>query len=126
MKISNQSSVDDTKENKYVSPSQIEKLEKVGIKYIGMTDNGYQCFKIPKGLTNENAFNTYKNILGRCSNRDKGERIEICTMADLKYYISYVNSDDLYVFFNLSDPNSPYQFHYKDDQFMDKNDQALF
>ena len=106
-----------------VSPQQIQKLESVGIKFLGITPEGFQVFKIPKELKdNHQAFETQKNILGRCQGRERGEKISICTMGQFDHFNTYVGKDDLYVFFNMEDPHAPYQFHYQSDSFMDKND----
>jgi len=91
--------------------------------------DGYQVFEIPKGALDQKTYETYRDILGRCQGRDRGARIEISTIASYEYYRKYVTTNSLYLFFNLNDPNSPYQFHYgengSDGQFMDKNDNSL-
>jgi hypothetical protein len=120
----------DSKSN-LVSLNGIKELESVGIKFLGMVD-GYQCFKIPTELGgNEQAFKIYRKHLAKCQRNAEDEEakgIHICTMANQDYFDSYllgdedVLADDLYVFFNLNDPKSPYQFHYNGEQFMDKND----
>ena len=108
-----------------VSLNEIERLDKVGIKLLGLVD-GYQCFYVPVELRgNEEAFTVYKNILARCANRDKGAKIDICTMAGKHNFDYYLESGPYFVFFNLSDPQSPYQFHYESMQFMDKNDKDI-
>ena len=109
-----------------ISPQQIQSLENVGIKFLGLTPDGYQCFKVPKELKgNNHAFEAYKNILAQCQGREKGAKISICTMANKGYFDNYLESDDFYVFFNMRDPKSPYQFHYASNQFMDKNDDPV-
>lgn len=108
-----------------VSPNEIDKLKAVGINFLGVVD-GYQCFEVPKELKgNEQAFTTYKNILGRCAGRDQGAKIDICTMAGQNMFDHYLSTGPYFVFFNLGDPKSPYQFHYETSQFMDKNDNPL-
>ena len=110
----------------YVSPSDIQKLEDVGIEYMGMVD-GYQAFEIPKSLSEDKeSWKVYKDILGKCQGRDQGEKIEICTIANFKYYNQYLSFGSLFVFYNLGDKKSPYQFNYESDSFMDKNDKPLF
>jgi hypothetical protein len=100
----------------------IEELKSVGISLIGIID-GYQCFKIPQELGgNKEAWKIYKKWLAKCSNRKEGEGIGICTMADYGYFDQYLETGPLYVFFNLKDSASPYQFHYEENQFMNKND----
>lgn len=100
----------------------IEELKSVGISLIGIID-GYQCFKIPQELKgNKEAWKIYKKWLAKCSNRKEGEGIGICTMADYGYFDQYLETGPLYVFFNLKDSASPYQFHYEENQFMNKND----
>jgi hypothetical protein len=110
-----------------VSPKGIQELNQVGIKFIGTVD-GYQCFLIPNSAKgNTKAWETYRKHLANCSGRDKGAKIEICTMAGQSHFDDYLTryGGDYYVFFNLGDPKSPYQFHYESDQFMDKNDDRL-
>ena len=64
-----------------VSQNGIQKLESVGIKYLGMVD-GLQAFQVPPEVKDsKDAWNVYREILGKCSGRDKGQRISICTMA---------------------------------------------
>ncbi len=109
-----------------VSPQQIQTLENVGIKYLGLTPDGYQCFKIPQELKgNTQAYEIQKNILGRCQGRERGAMISICTMGKQNHFDSYLETDDLYIFFNLKDPKSPYQFHYQSGQFNDKNNNSI-
>lgn len=108
-----------------VSVNEIEKLKSVGINFLGLVD-GYQCFEVPKELKgNTEAFTVYKNILARCSGRDKGAKIDICTMASQSHFDNYLSTGPYFVFFNMGDPRSPYQFHYESSQFMDKNDDSL-
>lgn len=108
-----------------VSANDIDKLKAVGINFLGLVD-GYQVFEIPMELRgNETAFNVYKNVLAKCANRDQGASIRICTMASQNYFDSYLKDGPYFVFFNLGDPLSPYQFHYESNQFMDKNDRQL-
>ncbi len=108
--------------------NEIAKLQSVGIKFLGIVD-GYQCFEIPNELKgNEEAWKAYRDILGRCANRDKGARIDICTIAsfsNFNYYLNQYDGSSYFVFFNLGDPQSPYQFHYESNQFMDRNDKPL-
>ena len=112
----------------YVSVSEIKKLEAVGIKYLGMSE-GYQVFEVPSSCAgSEEAYKTYKNILGRCKGRDQGASIDICTMGGRDHFEFYLNKykgSSYFVMYNLSDPNSPFQFHYESSQFMDKNDKDL-
>jgi hypothetical protein len=110
----------------YVTPNNIQRLENVGIKYMGMVD-GYQAFEIPKSLYhNEVAWRTYKNILGKCQGREQGEKIDICTIADFELFNDEISRGSLFLFFNLGDKLSPYQFSYETNQFKDKNDNPLF
>ena len=105
-----------------LSPTQIKSLSDVGIKYLGNTE-GYQVFEIPTSCKgDEQAYKVYKNLLGQCS----GGKIEICTIANFSYFNNYLKDGPYYVFFNLSDPNSPYQFHYESNQFMDRQDRSVF
>lgn len=105
-----------------LSPTQVKSLDEVGIKLLGVVA-GFQCFKVPSSLKgNKEAYKRYKNLLGQCS----AGGIEICTIANQSYFDSYLGKDDLYVFFNLSEPRSPIQFHYGDNQFMDRQDRSIF
>lgn len=118
---------DDTKSNKnLVSLKGIEELKQVGISLIGIVD-GYQCFKVPRDLYNDrNAWTIYRKWLARCSGRDEEEgKIEICTMGGFDHFQSYLSKDDFYVFFNMADSNSPYQFEYATNDFKDRKDRDL-
>jgi hypothetical protein len=103
----------------------IEELKSVGINLLGVVD-GYQVFKVPESLKgNEQAWKVYRKWLAKCSNRKEGEGIEICTMASFSHFNNYLQEGPYYVFFNLKDSRSPYQFHYESSQFMDKNDSDI-
>jgi hypothetical protein len=105
--------------------NEVRKLESVGIKLLGLQD-GYQIFKVPQSLkNNQEGWKIYKEVLGRCAGRDKGAKIDICTMASNQYFDEYLEDGPYYVIFNMSDPQSPYQFHYESNQFMDKNDNPI-
>ena len=111
-----------------VSLNDIQKLESVGIKYLGMVD-GLQSFQVPPEVKDsKEAWNVYREILGKCSGRDKGQIVSICTMAGFESFRNYLKANpgsSYYVFYNLGDQKSPYQFHYDTDQFMDKNDDDI-
>ena len=111
-----------------VSTNDIQKLESVGIKYLGMVD-GLQSFQVPPEVKDsKEAWNLYREILGKCSGRDKGQIVSICTMAgfdSFKEYLKNSPGSSYYVFYNMGDPLSPYQFHYDSGQFMDKNDNDI-
>jgi hypothetical protein len=124
---------DDTKSNKnLVSLKGIEELKQVGISLIGIVD-GYQCFKVPRDLYDDrNAWTIYRKWLARCSGRDEEDeegnkkgKIEICTMGGFNHFQSYLSRGNFYVFFNMADSKSPYQFAYESSEFMDKNDTPL-
>jgi len=108
-----------------VSTNDIQKLESVGIKYLGMVD-GLQSFQVPPEVKDsKEAWNVYREILGKCSGRDKGQIVSICTMAGFDSFKGYLKDSpgsSYYVFYNMGDPLSPYQFHYDSGQFMNKND----
>lgn len=110
-----QSPADD---NNLVTTTDMMKLKSVGINMIGMVD-GYQCFKVPKELANdENAYKIYKKILGDAGGKD----IAICTMGSFNHFQNHLSDDDFYVFFNKKDDLSPYQLGYAQKQFKDRND----
>jgi len=115
-----------TNVNNLVPLKGVEDLKDNDIEFLGLVD-GYQCFKIPSSLSgNEDAFKSYRKWLARCSGRKEGEGIHICTMADQGHFDHYLDESDLYVFFDMSDPRSPYQFSYHGEgQFMDKNDRDI-
>ena len=119
---------DTTNKKNLVSPNDIQKLESVGIKYLGVVD-GLQSFQVPPEVKDsKETWNVYREILGKCSGRDKGQIISICTMAGFDNFNRYLNESpgsSYYVFYNLGDPKSPYQFHYESSQFMDKNDDQV-
>ena len=116
--------IQDTKN--YVTPNDIQKLENVSIEYMGMVD-GYQAFEIPQSLRgNEVAWKTYRDILGKCQGREQGAKIDICTIATFDHFNTEISKGPLFLFFNLGDRKSPYQFNYESNQFMDKNDNDLF
>jgi hypothetical protein len=116
-----------SKEN-LVSVNNLQKLESVGVKYLGITD-GYQVFQIPPEVKdNENTWKVYREILGKCSGRDEGQYVAICTMANFGLFRDYLNispGSSYYVFYNLGDSKSPYQIHFESNQYMDKNDDPI-
>jgi predicted esterase len=108
-----------------VNQNGISELKSVGINFVGTVD-GYQCFEVPQELMgSEQAYKTYKKHLANCHGRSQGAKIAICTMAHQRLFDKYLKSGPYYVFYNLSDPKSPYQFHYETNQFKDKNDKDL-
>ena len=116
--------IQDTKN--YVTPNDIQKLENVSIEYMGMVD-GYQAFEIPQSLRgNEVAWKTYRDILGKCQGREQGEKIDICTIATFDHFNTEISKGPLFLFFNLGDKQSPYQFSYETNQFKDKKNNPLF
>lgn len=111
----------------FVSQNDIERLElSGGVKYLGIYDNGnfkYQVFEV-FGV-NKDVWKLYRDILGRCKGRDKGAKIDICTVGNYGYFKEYLTDpkgSSYFLLFNLDDPKSPYQLHYESGQFMDKND----
>lgn len=124
---SSNSSKSEDKES-YVSVKEIQKLEEVGIKFLGISE-GYQVFEVPNSTKkNEEAWKRYKNILGRCKGREEGEGIEICTIANFDYFIEYLRDypkSSYFVLYNKSDENSPYQIHFESKQFKDRLDNNI-
>lgn len=108
----------------YISVNDIQHLENIGGKFMGMVD-GYQAFEIPSGLDTE-SWKVYRDILGKCGGREQGAKIEICTFGSYDHYQINTQEGPLFVFFNMGDPKSPYQFSYETNQFMDKDDTPLF
>jgi len=126
---------EDLKNTEYfLSKSEIEKLTSSGKnKYLGVwkptmrnnefSNQGYQIFEIYEP-TQEN-WKVYRDLLGRCKGRDKGAKIEICTIGDYRYFKNYLHDpkgSGYVVLFNLNDSLSPYQLHVESEQFMNKND----
>lgn len=113
----------------FVTKSEVEKLISTGgVKYLGIFDNEdfkYQVFQI-FGIDKE-TWKTYRDILGRCKGRNRGAKIDICTIGDYGYFKNYLKDpvgSSYFVLFNLDDPKSPYQLHHESGQFMDKNDNS--
>ena len=118
----------------FLSKNEIEKLTSSGgNKYLGFYKpkeglkqagaDGYQVFQITEP-TQKN-WKVYRDLLGRCKGRERGAKIEICTIAHFSYFKDYLRSDkgsSYIVLFNLNDPLSPYQLHVESSQFMNKND----
>jgi len=111
----------------FVSKNDIEKLENTGgIKYLGIYDNGnfqYQVFQIFR--VGKEVWKQYRDILGRCKGRNRGAKIDICTIGQYHYFREYLTDprgSSYFLLFNLDDSRSPYQLHYESGQFMDKND----
>lgn len=118
IKIIDMQSESPTDDNNLVTTTDMMKLKSIGINMIGMVD-GYQCFKVPKELANdENAYKIYKKILGDAGGKD----IAICTMGNFSHFQNHLKDDDFYVFFNKKDDLSPYQLGYAQMQFKDRND----
>lgn len=119
---------DDAQKNNYVSVNDIKKLNDVGILYHGMSE-GYQVFEVPNSVKDsKEAWKVYSNILGKCAGRDSGAKIDICTIASFEHFQVYLErypESSYFVMFNLSDKQSPYQFHYESGQYMDKNDNKI-
>ena len=108
-----------------VSTKGIQELRQAGIPFVGIVD-GYQCFEVPVSCKGDKqAYETYRKYLADCSGRAQGAKINICTMASQSYFDKYLQDGPYYVFFNLADPLSPYQFHYESNQYMDKNDRPV-
>ena len=114
-------------QSNFIPQNEIEKLERTGgAKYLGMYDNGdykYQVFQI-FGV-DKDTWKTYRDILGRCKGRERGAKIDICTIAKYSYfkdYLTHPKGSSYFLLFNLDDPRSPYQLHFESGQFMDKND----
>jgi len=106
----------------------IRRLQQVGIDFLGLTENGYQVFKVDRDKTandRENAQKTYKNVLGKCKGQAEGEKISQCIFAGVDYFNNYLSKDDIYTFYNLSDPLSPYTFVYNANEFKDKNNKTI-
>lgn len=110
-------------EGRYVSPSDIIKLENVGVDLIG-TESGYQIFKTSN--KSKETWQAYKTILGKCKD---GASIEICTIGGYQHYLEYLTDypgSAYYIIFNQNDPDSPYQFHYETNQFKQRDDSNMF
>ena len=118
-----------TGKDNFVSQADIEKLESTGgAKYLGIFDNEkmkYQVFQI-FGI-DQKTWKTYRDVLGKCKGRNRGAKIEICTIGDYRYFRNYLTDrkgSSYFLLYNLDDPKSPYQLHFESGQFMDKNDNS--
>lgn len=112
-------------EKSFVSSSDIDKLKEVGINYLGKV-KGYQIFHIPKNVSNDElAFKRYRDILGKCSNRELGERVHFCTLNQ-RTFKGYLEHGPLFIIYNLSDELSPYQFNYESKQFKNRKNESIF
>jgi hypothetical protein len=128
IKIIEQSSTSgqETKGDKnYVTPTEISRLDRVGISFLG-TISGYQVFKIPHTINPEATWKEYRQILGRCSGRETGEDVKFCTIATIARFKQYTEDGPMYVFFNMSDSLSPYQFDYESEQYKDRRNLDIF
>jgi hypothetical protein len=122
----------DTKEAKdtYLSANEISKLENLGVLFHGIVE-GYQLFEIPPAACqwDEAAWTKYKDIMGQCKFREKGEKISLCTLASINYFRKYMCKDhpgsSYFNMYKKSDPKSPYQFHYESKQFKDKDNNDI-
>lgn len=118
--IEQNSTSQETKGSKnYVTPTEISRLDRVGISFLG-TISGYQVFKIPYTINPEETWKVYRQILGRCSGRGTGEEVKFCTIATLARFKQYTEDGPMYLFFNMADPLSPYQFDYESEQYKDR------
>lgn len=125
--IEQNSTSQETKGSKnYATPTEISRLDRVGIRFLG-TVSGYQVFKVPHNNNSEASWKEYRQILGRCSGRDSGldpdgepVGVKYCTIANKGHYDNHLKDGPLYLFFNMADPLSPYQFHYETSQYKDR------
>lgn len=109
----------------FVSSSDIDKLKEVGINYLGKV-KGYQIFHIPKNVSDDDlAFKRYRDILGKCLNREIGEQVHFCTLIQNKFK-SYLKKGPLFIIYNLSDELSPYQFSYEYKEFKNRKNESIF
>jgi len=103
-----------------INGDEIRELKSVGIKYLGFY-NEYQVFEIPQkdgGATD--VWEKYRSILGKC-NEQIGGLNRFCTYKGYDSFLMYIRSSPLYVFYNVDDVLSPYQFHYdKTGEFRDR------
>ena len=113
--------MDLNKENdSYLNPNEIMNLEEAGINYMG-TVEGFQLFIVPQDLIDDtNAYKKYKNILGKCS----GGEINICTIGGIDHFNDFLIRDDLYVLYNHSLSQSPYQIHFESLSFLDRSNKS--
>jgi hypothetical protein len=94
-----------------INGDEIRELKSVGIKYLGFY-NEYQVFEIPqKDGDATDVWEKYRSILGKC-NEQIGGLNRFCTYKGYDSFLMYIRSSPLYVFYNVDDVLSPYQFHY--------------
>lgn len=97
-----------------LTPVDIDKLSKVGIKYLGEID-GYQVIKIPKGNDSPQTHKVYANII--CQGKT-----HICTASNIRRFEYYLTNDNLFILLNSKDENAPYHISHFTNQVSDKND----
>ena len=96
-------------------PATVKGVQK-NVKYekfkIGEVD-GFDVYKLPKGATE-----LYEVSC------DLGSGTDWCTATGntRKYFDEYISSDDLYIFIKQDGSGEKYQFHYANEEFMDKDD----
>jgi len=122
----------DTTEAKdtYLSANEISKLENLGVLFYGIVE-GYQLFEIPPSACqwDEATWTKYRDIMGQCKFREKGEKVSLCTLGGINYFKKYMCKDhpgsSYFNMYKKSDPKSPYQFHYESKQFKDKDNNDI-
>ncbi len=97
-----------------LSPVDIDKLSKVGIKYLGEID-GYQVIKIPKGNDSPQTHKVYANVV--CQGKT-----HICTASNYNRFVYYTVNDNLFILLNSDDEQAPYHISHFTHQVSDKND----
>jgi hypothetical protein len=97
-----------------LDPNDINKLKKVGIKYLGEI-NGYQVIKIPKGNDSPQTHRVYADVV--CQGKT-----HICTASNIRRFEYYLQNDNLFVILNPKDELSPYHVSFFTNQISDKND----
>ena len=111
----------------YINGTGIINLNFANIYFHGIKD-GYQLFEVPNDSDTEESYDEYSKYFGKCKNRNSGEVVSLCTIAEFdsfkKYLRDYYGSS-YYVLYNLSDPSSPYQFHFESSQFKNKDNKEI-
>ena len=110
----------------YINDVGVINLRYANIFLLGVTD-GYQLFEVSNDCYEEE-YDVYKKYFGKCANRDQGEIVSLCTIAEydsFRKYLDEFSGSKYYVLYNLSDASSPYQFHFESKQFKSKNNRDI-
>ena len=110
----------------FINDNGVINLSYARIYLLGVMD-GYQVFKVPND-SYEEEYPVYAKYFGKCANREEGETVSLCTIAEydsFRQYLDEYHGSSYYVLYNLADPKSPYQFHFESRQFKNKDNKDI-